>query len=873
MALTQQQLTGLNAAAARRAAGSANATDLKNLEYAEKSLGYKYQAPTPEPIRPPVPQASTSPATAGPVSEPAKPPTSQMTSPSAIKMPPIQNTVPQTQLATPVRPPSAPAPLYIPPGTESFLVNAASMATPREGYQVVLPGTPGEFYNDYNELVGGYNIRFAKPVTRDYYVDSKGVRQSVRTNEDLPDVQNALGAGFRVERAPGVPITPFDTQQIQTGAKTGVTSGAISLAAPSGAFEQFLSKQGKSQAEISTLVQGLNAAAMRQATGKANATDLANLAYAESRGYTRPQVSQQAQVEAISRINTPAPTVPVDTPPPVSAAPTAPAAAPDTLPAGSFGESAAIPRPPDAAQSTQLSNAITQQEKALKDLMDAMTEAETTTPNQQALLDLQKQIQDQELATQMGIANVQDQPIASPFLQGQSAAIQRQAGIRQQGIANQAAYLQSLVANEQAARQRKLQNAQARYETASGLVQNYQKQFSPIEVGGSLVRLNPTTGKYEQIYTSPKASETKELNGVLYERQADGSWKKVAGDSKPSGLEVRSVGDLLYERQSDGTWKQVAGTQKQKEPDVRVVDGQLVERDPVTGQWKASYGQPASTSKPPTADESKAAGYLIRMQDASKIFDELAPKVTAMTPAQFFLERNLPNALKSDVVQRQEQAERNFINAVLRRESGAAISDAEFDNARKQYFPQAGDSVAVLEQKKQNRSSAMRGMELSAGNAASAANKDSLDAALDAVGFKQDLGTSVNGHDVNKFVQAIGQFETGGNYKALGVVTKSGDRAYGKYQVMGNNIPQWTKEVLGKALTPQQFLNSPEAQDKVAVAKLGAYLKQYGTIEDASSLWFSGRPMAKAGNAKDALGTSVPQYISAVRSIYQRSLT
>ena len=48
-------------------------------------------------------------------------------------------------------------------------------------------------------------------------------------------------------------------------------------------------------------------------------------------------------------------------------------------------------------------------------------------------------------------------------------------------------------------------------------------------------------------------------------------------------------------------------------------------------------------------------------------------------------------------------AQRNFLNAVLRRESGAVISPTEFAEGRAQYFPQQGDKPAVLKQKKANR--------------------------------------------------------------------------------------------------------------------------------------------------------------------------
>ena len=57
-----------------------------------------------------------------------------------------------------------------------------------------------------------------------------------------------------------------------------------------------------------------------------------------------------------------------------------------------------------------------------------------------------------------------------------------------------------------------------------------------------------------------------------------------------------------------------------------------------------------------------------------------------------------------------EQAQRDFINAALRRESGAVISDAEFANARQQYFPQPGDSKQVIDQKRRNREMAIQGI-------------------------------------------------------------------------------------------------------------------------------------------------------------------
>jgi len=112
----------------------------------------------------------------------------------------------------------------------------------------------------------------------------------------------------------------------------------------------------------------------------------------------------------------------------------------------------------------------------------------------------------------------------------------------------------------------------------------------------------------------------------------------------------------------------------------------------------------------------------------------------------------------------------------------------------------------------------------------------------------------------NPFADAIASIESGGNYRA---VTNSGKgrRAYGKYQVMGENIGPWTKEILGKELTPTEFLNNPEAQDAVFNGKFGQSVAKYGNPQDAASVWFTGRPLAQGKNAMDIFGTTGSAYV------------
>lgn len=60
----------------------------------------------------------------------------------------------------------------------------------------------------------------------------------------------------------------------------------------------------------------------------------------------------------------------------------------------------------------------------------------------------------------------------------------------------------------------------------------------------------------------------------------------------------------------------------------------------------------------------------------------------------------------------------NFITAVLRKESGAAISPGEFITAEKLYFPKPGDDATVIKQKQKARELAIKAMEIQAGQGA-----------------------------------------------------------------------------------------------------------------------------------------------------------
>jgi hypothetical protein len=135
-------------------------------------------------------------------------------------------------------------------------------------------------------------------------------------------------------------------------------------------------------------------------------------------------------------------------------------------------------------------------------------------------------------------------------------------------------------------------------------------------------------------------------------------------------------------------------------------------------------GGPADPVNKPRAEfnvsQAAAAGYADRMVQADALLSDPA-LATVQTDVVERGKASVPfgigNMLTSPEFQQADQAQRDFINAILRRESGAVISESEFASARQQYFPQPGDSPQVLAQKAANRKTAIAGVARAAGPA------------------------------------------------------------------------------------------------------------------------------------------------------------
>ena len=141
-----------------------------------------------------------------------------------------------------------------------------------------------------------------------------------------------------------------------------------------------------------------------------------------------------------------------------------------------------------------------------------------------------------------------------------------------------------------------------------------------------------------------------------------------------------------------------------------------------------------------TESQGNATAYGLRMKEAEAILEDLAKQGVlrgAMVEGVPFVGgaagKALPSALGGTSQQEQQvnQAKSNFITAVLRKESGAVISDSEFAREDNKYFPQVNDGPAVIKQKANARRLAIEAMKFQAGPGAKEIDKyvpKSLDA-------------------------------------------------------------------------------------------------------------------------------------------------
>lgn len=208
-------------------------------------------------------------------------------------------------------------------------------------------------------------------------------------------------------------------------------------------------------------------------------------------------------------------------------------------------------------------------------------------------------------------------------------------------------------------------------------------------------------------------------------QQAMTSLQRVEQEARKRGLDIQALSQQESARHN------------------RVSEGLTARGQNLTDARARDLNAITKDNKPLTEGQAKSAAYGSRMKSADEVINSLekSGKVFSTPGARTgFGIGAAVNVLNSAEGQQLDQAKRDFINATLRRESGAVISDSEFENAEKQYFPQIGDKPEVIKQKARNRQVAQRGVladvpegrraglveEITGGPNASASNIDAL---------------------------------------------------------------------------------------------------------------------------------------------------
>lgn len=145
-----------------------------------------------------------------------------------------------------------------------------------------------------------------------------------------------------------------------------------------------------------------------------------------------------------------------------------------------------------------------------------------------------------------------------------------------------------------------------------------------------------------------------------------------------------------------------------------------------------------------TVEQGKSASFLKRAVNANTNYSGLGDigarsyigqKVADIAP-------DVTNYFSDANRQKAEQAEREFIAAVLRYDSGAAIPPEEFVTNGKIYFPRPGDTPEVIAQKAQARRVAIEGLKASSGPAGSNVEIPDFEEI-----YKQAIGTAAGSNN------------------------------------------------------------------------------------------------------------------------------
>lgn len=237
------------------------------------------------------------------------------------------------------------------------------------------------------------------------------------------------------------------------------------------------------------------------------------------------------------------------------------------------------------------------------------------------------------------------------------------------------------------------------------------KKVAYRDVGGSLVPYDEATGMPRDDLQPISKSLTPDAQANVmmrnYEFNNLSASQRASNDLTARGQNITMRGQNLTDARAREANAINAGGGKPPQGYRWGADGVSLEAIP---------GGPADKRTNLTEGQAKANLFGSRAAEADAILNGIGTNYSKVGVSAKSKLGDVANPFLSPNTQKVDQAQRNFINAVLRTESGAVIADSEFENARKQYFPEIGDSPEVIAQKAENRRTAIEGLNAMAGS-------------------------------------------------------------------------------------------------------------------------------------------------------------
>lgn len=282
------------------------------------------------------------------------------------------------------------------------------------------------------------------------------------------------------------------------------------------------------------------------------------------------------------------------------------------------------------------------------------------------------------------------------------------------GVAGAEDALRQMVAERIAAQMQAEKIAQERYKLSqedARIGQGDRRMDIDVDQFGKTHQLNLDKFGQQKTEFDAGAPEREARTGYLRTQTKDLEQKPLYAEQARQAAEARDRAQHGYR-----LGEIAASNANRQERTVQIMGPNGV---PIWVKESDAVGQPAAqAARAVTGQERGVVGFFNRMleaeRNARKVEDKLSgPDVAAQEYAPAWL----TNWLQTPEGQQYQQAQRTYTEARLRKESGAAIPQGEFDTDRRSNFRLPGDKPETIKQKRQSRLTTMRGLGNAAGRA------------------------------------------------------------------------------------------------------------------------------------------------------------